>query len=188
MHYYGAAQLAASFRTVRDNTIRIAEEIPEDAYGREIAPGMSTIAATIAHIALWPSRRYDMFETKRVTSLADYDFIAARAAQHAEESTPRSKEELVALLRSEGARIADWLASLDEARLAVIVADPVGAGAKSTFEHLLSIKEHEMHHRAQLMVAERTRGIVPHTTRAAAERRAAAALARQQREAKAAAP
>jgi uncharacterized damage-inducible protein DinB len=188
MHYYGAAQLAASFRTVRDNTIRVAEEIPEDAYGREIAPGMATIAGTIAHIALWPRRRYDMFETQRVTTLVGYDFTGARAAQRAEESTPRSKAELVALLRSEGTRIADWLASLDEARLAVMVADPVGPGAKSTFEHLLSIKEHEMHHRAQLMVAERTLGIVPHTTRAAEERRAAAELARQQQEAKAAGP
>jgi uncharacterized damage-inducible protein DinB len=188
MIYYGAAQLAASFRTVRDNTIRIAEEIPEDAYGREIAPGMSTIAGAIAHIALSPRMRYDMHETRRVTTLVGYDFPGILATLRAEEATPRSKEELVALLRSEGTRIADWLASLDEARLAVMVTDPVGTGAKSTFEHLLSIKEHEMHHRAQLMVAQRMLGLVPHTTRAMAERRAAAELARQQREAKAAAP
>ena len=32
MTYYGGKELAAAFRTVRDNTIKIAEEIPEDKY------------------------------------------------------------------------------------------------------------------------------------------------------------
>ena len=44
---------------------------------------------------------------------------------------------------------------------------PPGAtpATKSRLEMLLSIKEHEMHHRAQLMVAQRLLGIVPHLTR-----------------------
>ncbi len=37
--------------------------------------------------------------------------------------------------------------------------------SKSRFEMLLSVKEHEMHHRGQLMVAQRVLGIVPHLTR-----------------------
>jgi uncharacterized damage-inducible protein DinB len=36
---------------------------------------------------------------------------------------------------------------------------------KSRFEMILSVKEHEMHHRGQLMVIERMLGIVPHLTR-----------------------
>ena len=36
---------------------------------------------------------------------------------------------------------------------------------KSRFEMLGSSKEHEMHHRAQLMVSERMLGITPHLTR-----------------------
>jgi uncharacterized damage-inducible protein DinB len=40
---------------------------------------------------------------------------------------------------------------------------------------LLSVKEHEMHHRAQLMLMERMNGIVPHITRAMQERMAAVA-------------
>ncbi|MGH9629396.1 MAG: hypothetical protein ACRD7E_13835, partial [Bryobacteraceae bacterium] len=35
---------------------------------------------------------------------------------------------------------------------------------KSRLEDLLSAKEHEMHHRAQLMLIERMLGIVPHLT------------------------
>lgn len=37
--------------------------------------------------------------------------------------------------------------------------------AKTRFEMLVGSKEHEMHHRAQLMVVERLLGIVPHLTR-----------------------
>ena len=32
MTYYGGKELAAAFRTVRKNTIQIAEDIPEDKY------------------------------------------------------------------------------------------------------------------------------------------------------------
>ena len=47
--------------------------------------------------------------------------------------------------------------------------------AKSRFEMLMSAKEHEMHHRGQLMLMQRMLGIVPHLTRQMQER-----MARQQ--------
>ena len=40
---------------------------------------------------------------------------------------------------------------------------------------ILSVKEHEMHHRGQLMLIERILGITPHLTRRMQERRNAAA-------------
>jgi uncharacterized damage-inducible protein DinB len=43
---------------------------------------------------------------------------------------------------------------------------------------LLGTKEHEMHHRGQLMVIERLIGIVPHLTRYRQAARASAAAAR----------
>jgi uncharacterized damage-inducible protein DinB len=42
---------------------------------------------------------------------------------------------------------------------------PNGAPSKSRFEMIQSTKEHEMHHRAQLMVVGRLLGVVPHLTR-----------------------
>jgi uncharacterized damage-inducible protein DinB len=42
---------------------------------------------------------------------------------------------------------------------------PAVPPAKSRFEMLLSVKEHETHHRAQLMVYQRLLGLVPHLTR-----------------------
>ena len=54
---------------------------------------------------------------------------------------------------------------------------PPGAepASKSRFEMVLSVKEHEMHHRGQLMLVERMIGVVPHLTREMQARFAAAA-------------
>jgi len=43
---------------------------------------------------------------------------------------------------------------------------PPGAepAQKSRLEMILSVKEHEMHHRGQLMLVERLVGVVPHLT------------------------
>ena len=56
---------------------------------------------------------------------------------------------------------------LSEEFLAQLVAMPPGGTPpyKSRFEMILSVKEHEMHHRGQLMLIERQLGIVPHLTR-----------------------
>jgi uncharacterized damage-inducible protein DinB len=53
---------------------------------------------------------------------------------------------------------------LPEELLAEQVRMPGGV-LKNRFEMLLGTKEHEMHHRAQLMVIERMLGIVPHLSR-----------------------
>ena len=52
MDYYGARELAASFRTVRGNTIQIAEDIPEDKYGFVPADGTKSVGDTLVHSAL----------------------------------------------------------------------------------------------------------------------------------------
>jgi uncharacterized damage-inducible protein DinB len=89
---------------------------------------------------------------------------------NAEENKPRSKAEIVALLRTKGEEFAAWLATLTPEFLSETVTEPDGKTAKTRFERLLSAKEHEMHHRAQLMLIERQLGIVPHLTRQFQER------------------
>ena len=90
---------------------------------------------------------------------------------------PRTKAEIIALLTSEGEKFASYLESLAESFLAEPVAMPPGfqPATKSRFEMLLSPKEHEMHHRGQLMVVQRMLGMIPHLTRAMQERMAQAA-------------
>ena len=58
---------------------------------------------------------------------------------------------------------------------------PPGAqpASKSRFEMLLSPKEHEMHHRGQLIMMERMLGLVPHLTRQFQARMAQAQQAQQ---------
>ena len=94
----------------------------------------------------------------------------------AEEAKPRTKAEIVAMLKTEGDTFAAYLEGLSESFLAERVTMPPGGqpATKSRFEMLLSAKEHEMHHRGQLMVLQRMLGQVPHLTRQFQERMAQA--------------
>jgi len=60
----------------------------------------------------------------------------------------------------------------------VTMAPGMEPATKIRFEMLLGAKEHEMHHRGQLMLIERNLGIVPHLTRQAEERMASMAAAK----------
>ena len=57
----GAKELAQSFRTVRKNTIQVAEDIPEAQYSFVPADGTRTVAQTLVHVgtmtALWQEIR-----------------------------------------------------------------------------------------------------------------------------------
>jgi len=178
MSAYGAAQLASSFRTVRANTVQIAEDIPESKYDFVAAPGTQSVGALLKHIAFGPALYEDMHRHKRVSTLQGYDFQGVIAKVRAEEAKPRSKAEIVALLKSEGERFAAWLESLTPEFLGEMVTDPTGQHKQSRLTSLHSPKEHEMHHRGQLMLIERMLGIVPHLTRAREARQQQQAAAR----------
>jgi uncharacterized damage-inducible protein DinB len=110
------------------------------------------------------------------TSLEGFDFPGLMRSIMAEEQRPRSKPQIIALLRDEGERWAKWLESQSDDFPAERVKFPAGMTppTKTRFEMLLGTKEHEMHHRGQLMLIERMLGIVPHLTRQMQERMAAA--------------
>ena len=82
--------------------------------------------------------------------------------QHSKSLT--TKAAIVAALKADGDAFAAGLESMTDAKLGEVVALPMGT--KTRFEMLLGVKEHEMHHRAQLFLMERMIGIVPHLTRA----------------------
>ncbi len=52
MTYYGAKNLGASWRTVRTNTIQVAQEIPEEQYGFRAAEGTMSVRELLAHLAV----------------------------------------------------------------------------------------------------------------------------------------
>src|SRR4051812_35711350 len=165
MQGYAAKELANAFRTVRRNTVQIAEDIPEDKYDFVAAPGARSIRDLLAHIAYAPRVQEEMHRVKRVSTLKGFDFPAIIGANRAEEQERRTKADLVSLLKSEGERFAAWLDSLSPEFLSETFTDPTGQNARTRFESLLSPKEHEMHHRGQLMMVQRILGVVPHLTR-----------------------
>jgi uncharacterized damage-inducible protein DinB len=167
---YGGTELANSFRTVRKNTIQVAEDIPESQYGYVSAPECKTVGHMLTHIAIAIRFWDDVHRKQRRTTMQGIDFFAMAERAEAEESAPRSKAEIVELLRTEGEQFAAWLETLTPEFLDKMVTEGDGKTAKSRFEWLLGAKEHELHHRAQLMLIERQLGIVPHLTRQRKER------------------
>jgi uncharacterized damage-inducible protein DinB len=175
MTYYSAKELATAFRTVRNNTIKIAEEIPEDKYSFQAASESRTVAQTLVHIAMGTRFATVIHAEQKLNTLVGFNFYSFIHPIIAEEQKSRSKAEIVHLLRTSGDQFAAWMGGLSEAFLSEQVSFPEGAQppSKSRFELLLGVKEHEMHHRAQLMVLQRMLGMVPHLTRENEARRAA---------------
>jgi uncharacterized damage-inducible protein DinB len=172
---YGGKQFAEAFRTVRKNTLQLAEEVPEDQYSFRATPDVTTVAEDLAHIAAftrWPqavhgSKRQSIFNFAEAKSVMD-DLMAFQG-------TLKTKAQILDALGSEGETFAAFLEGLSDELLSEIVTFPqdMGGGSKSRFEMLLSVKEHEMHHRAKLMLMQRMLGIVPHLTRRRQEAMAA---------------
>jgi uncharacterized damage-inducible protein DinB len=166
MNYYGAKDLAAAFRTVRKNTITIASEIGEEHYGFRPAPGTRSVAETLIHVAVVTRAPHQIHAVEHLSDLSKFDFMDFFGTLIVMEKKPHTKEQVLALLNEEGERFAGWLDTLSDEFLAEVVTMPQGMGTtKTRFEMLLGPKEHEMHHRGQLMVVERLLGMTPHLTR-----------------------
>jgi uncharacterized damage-inducible protein DinB len=175
VNYYGGKQLAESFRTVRKNTVAIAEDIPEDKYDFRPMPETRSVGELLAHIALSNGFQKKVHAEERRTSLEGFDFPSLMKRLSAEEKAPRTKAQMIELLTTDGEAWAKWLEGLDDNFLGEVVTMPQGGTppSRTRFDMLLSVKEHEMHHRGQLMLIERILGITPHLTRRMQERFAA---------------
>jgi uncharacterized damage-inducible protein DinB len=168
MNHYGASELARSFGTVRKNTLAIAEEIPEERYGFRPTPESRSVAEILAHIAAAAQGSYRSHAVQKITTYVGVDFPALIRERHErEKQLAASKPQLLEELRTNGENWGSYLDTVSEEALAQMIPFPSPADppAKSRFEMLLSVKEHEMHHRAQLMVYQRLLGLVPHLTR-----------------------
>ena len=173
MNYYGGKELAEAFRKVRKNTIQIAEDIPEDKYGFKPSPESRSIAQTLAHIAT--ATTFPMMLHGERIPVDKIDFAEYMKTVGAEEARLQTKAQIVAKLKDSGEKFATMLDSLkDDAFFAEVITFQPGAEppSRTRFDMLLAAKEHEMHHRAQLMLIERQLGIVPHLTRQFQERMA----------------
>jgi len=173
MNYYGSKDLAESWRTVRKNTIQVAEDIPEEQYSFRAAPETMSVGEILAHLAATPHWANQCHFVDQKVAVTMDDFGKWMGEVSASSKTLTSKADIVAALKADGEAFAAGLEAMTDAQLGEQVALPMGG--KTRFEMLLGVKEHEMHHRAQLFLMERMIGIVPHLTRA----RQAAQAARQ---------
>jgi uncharacterized damage-inducible protein DinB len=183
MNYYGAKDLAAAFRTVRKNTLIVAEEIPEDKYGYRPAEGTKTVGELLTHIALGPRFQEQINLVEKRTTMEGFDFMGLMATFKTEQAKPRTKAEIIALLTEDGEKFAKAVEALSDDYLGQTVSMPPGAqqAGRTRFDMLMSVKEHEMHHRGQLMLIERMLGITPHLTREGQARMAAMQAAAAQK-------
>ena len=176
MTYYGAKELAETFRTVRKNTVQVAQDIPEGNYSFKAAADVRSIEKLLTHIALANRFQYRLHAVEKLSTLADFNFPVLFQEMMAEEAKPRTKAEVIELLRTEGEKWAGFVEKVSDDFLSQIVMMPAGStpAERTRFDMILSVKEHEMHHRGQLMLVERILGIVPHLTRQIQERMARA--------------
>ena len=167
MTCYGPTELAQSSRTVRKNTLETARDIPEDQYDFCPAPGCRTVEKMLTHIALAYRFQHQVHAVQKLSSMEGFDFMAIMAELAAEEAKPRTKDEVIVMLEAEGEIWATFLDGVSDEFLAETVSFPAefSQQPKSRLEMLLSVKEHEMHHRGQVMLVQRLLGIVPHLTR-----------------------
>ena len=166
MTYYTAADMARSFRTVRQNTIQLASDIPEEHYGHRAAPECRTVLETLQHIAsntTWQPVLHGP-ERKELVTFEDFGGLLGAAGEFG--ASLATKAQVIDALEAEGEKFASWIESLPEDVLAerVNFPPPLDPSSKTRFEMLLGAKEHEMHHRGQLMVSQRQLGITPHLT------------------------
>jgi uncharacterized damage-inducible protein DinB len=167
MFSYGPKELADSFRTVRKNTLQVAQDIPEDKYGFRAAEGVMSVAEMLAHVATstyW-AQQLHFVEQKKEVGMQDFGRYMAESKALTE--SLQTKADIVTALEARGRDFAARLEAMTVAHLAeqVTFLPPIQPPSRSRFEMLLSVKEHEMHHRGQLMLIERLLGIVPHLTR-----------------------
>lgn len=163
MSPYGTRQLADSMRAIRRNTILIADDIPESKYAFRATPGTRSVAETLVHIAWLRTIDRLFHEELGLRTLEGFDFAALAARSAVEERIPRSKAEIMEMLRAEGEHAVRWLEGMPAETLSEPVLLP-GGGSVSRFEMLVATKEHELQHRAQLTVLQRLLGMVPRVT------------------------
>ena len=180
---YGSKELAQSFRTVRKNTLEAAQDIPEDKYGFRAAPDVRTVGQTLFHIGNISKFALMLHRDTKLTTLEGFDFRSFMGPIIEEEQRPHTKAAILEKLRDGADEFVSFVETLTEEYLGETITMPTGGTppTRTRFDMLIAVKEHEMHHRGQLMLIERMLGIVPHLTRRQQERMAAMEAAASQK-------
>jgi uncharacterized damage-inducible protein DinB len=168
MNYYGAKEIASSFRTVRNNTIQVAEDIPEDQYDFQATPEVRTVRQMLIHISMLHRLALMLHrDHAHLKTLEGFNYLPLIAPLRDAEQEKRTKAQILEALRGGADEFEKFVPTLSDEFLGEVITMPKGGTppARSRFDMLIAVKEHEMHHRAQLMLIQRMLGITPHLTR-----------------------
>ncbi len=167
MTYYSAQELAPVFELYEGIHSQLRKIFPKLNTASAPRPTAAAWRRRLVHIAVVPRMAEQIHFTERRTTLVGFDFFSLVDALHAEEERASHQGQIVDLPPDWRRAGSQSLESATEDFLAQRVTYPEGMQppSKTRFEMLLSLKEHEMHHRGQLMIVERMLGIVPHLTR-----------------------
>jgi len=146
--------LKLSFLIVRKNTILAAEEIPEDKYGLRRNGGLRNIGRPAQSTSRGPDA---------VTRTAHHASIAIaqglRLSRHLREALdkerPPEQDAVPRCSRAKAIGVGDCSAGLGRQVPQRTFTMSMGQKPKTRFENTLAMKEHEMHHRGQLMLIQR---------------------------------
>src|SRR5688572_5117466 len=102
MNYYGPKDLAESFRTVRKNTIAVAEDIPEEKYSFRAAPDTMSVGELLAHLAATPhwANQCHFVDQKVAVTMDDFGKWMGEVGKNS--ATLKTKAEIVAALKADG--------------------------------------------------------------------------------------
>src|SRR5258708_22625360 len=75
MTVYGGKDLASAFRTVRKNSIQVAQDIPESKYGFVAAHEVRSVARMLTHGAI-STRLSEELHKKRLTTMQGFCFFS----------------------------------------------------------------------------------------------------------------
>src|SRR5580765_1606568 len=112
MTYYGGKELANAFRTVRKNTIQIAEDIPADKYDFKPSADSRSVKQTLAHIATLTT--FPMMLHGERIPIDQIDFMEYMKKVGEEEARLQTKAQIVAKLTSAGDEFARMLEGLND--------------------------------------------------------------------------
>src|SRR6266446_2191895 len=144
MTYYGAKDIAGSFRTVRNNTLKIAEEIPENKYSFRPAEETRTIAQTLIHISNVHKFALAIHRGNVLSTMEGFNFMTFIGPIAASEQEPMTKAQIIARLTAAGEEFETWVKTLSEDFLGQSITMPPGGtpASRTRFDMLIAVKEH----------------------------------------------
>ena len=132
MNYYGPKDMAESWRTVRKNTIQVAEDMPEEKYSFRAAPDTMSVGEILAHLAATPhwANQCHFVAGKVAVTMDDFGKWMGEIGQVSKALT--TKAAIVAALKADGDAFAAGLESMTDEKLAELY--PTHADFVSQYE------------------------------------------------------